>query len=91
MRLAGRESPKTQSPPFFWLFRGVLSRQLGRSEGILKDRSGVENMFESLDERIELDEQKEYSAKQRRLHYLAITAISVVVVGGIAIVFQYVK
>jgi hypothetical protein len=48
-------------------------------------------MFESLDERIELDEQKEYSAKQRMVHYLAITAISVVVVGGIAVVFQYVK
>ena len=48
-------------------------------------------MFESLDERIELDEQKEYTAKTRMLHYLAITAISVVVVGGIAAVFQYVK
>ena len=48
-------------------------------------------MFESLDERIELDEQKEYSAKQRMIHYLAIMAISVVVVGGIAAVFQYVR
>ena len=48
-------------------------------------------MFESLDERIEQDEQKEYSAKQRMLHYLTITAISVVVVGGIAVVFQFVK
>jgi Ni,Fe-hydrogenase I cytochrome b subunit len=48
-------------------------------------------MFESLDERIELDEQKEYSAKQRMVHYLAIMAISVVVVGGLAVVFQYVK
>jgi Ni,Fe-hydrogenase I cytochrome b subunit len=48
-------------------------------------------MFESLDERIELDEQKEYSAKQRMVHYLAIMAISVVVVGGLAIVFEYVK
>ncbi len=48
-------------------------------------------MFESLDERIELDEQKEYTAKARMLHYLAITAISVVVVGGIAVVFQYMK
>ncbi len=45
-------------------------------------------MFESLDERIELDEKKEYSAKQRMLHYLAITAISVVVVGGLAIDFS---
>jgi hypothetical protein len=48
-------------------------------------------MFESLDERIEQDEKGEYSPKQRVLHYLAITAISVVAVGGIAIVFQYVK
>jgi hypothetical protein len=48
-------------------------------------------MFESLDERIEQDEQKEYTAKARVLHYLAITAISVGVVGGIAVVFQYVK
>jgi len=47
-------------------------------------------MFESLEERIEQDE-KEYTAKTRLLHYLAITAISVVVVGGIAVVFQYVK
>ena len=48
-------------------------------------------MFESLDERIEQDEQREYTGKSRLLHYLAITAISVVVVGGIAVVFQYVK
>ena len=47
-------------------------------------------MFESLEERIEKDE-REYTAKTRMLHYLAITAISVVVVGGIAIVFQYVR
>jgi hypothetical protein len=48
-------------------------------------------MFESLDERIEQDEQKEYTMKARLLHYLAIAAISVVVVGGVAVVFQYVK
>lgn len=48
-------------------------------------------MFESLNERIEQDEKGEYTAKQRVLHYLAITAISVVAVGAIAIVFQYVK
>jgi hypothetical protein len=48
-------------------------------------------MFESLDERIEQDEKGEFTTRERVLHYLAITAISVVVVGGIAAVFQYVK
>jgi hypothetical protein len=48
-------------------------------------------MFESLDERIEQDEKGEYSTKEKVLHYLAITAISVVVVGGVAVAFQYVK
>ena len=48
-------------------------------------------MFESLEERIEEDEKKDVSPKDRMLHYLAISAISVVVVGGIAAVFQYVK
>ncbi len=48
-------------------------------------------MFESLEERIELDESKESSHKERILHYLAITAISVVAVGGIFAVFQFVK
>jgi hypothetical protein len=48
-------------------------------------------MFESLEERIELDEQKESSAKDRMLHYLAISAIAVVAVVGIFAVFQYVK
>jgi hypothetical protein len=48
-------------------------------------------MFESLEERIEEDEKKDVTPKDRMLHYLAISAISVVVVGGIAAVFQYVK
>ena len=48
-------------------------------------------MFESLEERIEQDEKKETSKKDRMLHYLAITAISVVVVGGLAAVAQYIK
>ena len=48
-------------------------------------------MFESLEERIEEDEKREYTMKARVLHYLTITAISVVAVGGIAVVFQYVK
>jgi hypothetical protein len=48
-------------------------------------------MFESLEEQIEQDEKQESSPKERMLHYLAISAISVVVVGGIAAVFQYVK
>ena len=48
-------------------------------------------MFESLEERIEEDEKKEVSHKDRLLHYLAIGAISVVVVGGLAMVSQYVR
>jgi hypothetical protein len=50
-----------------------------------------ELMFESLEERIELDESHEATKKQRMIHYLTIMAISVVVVGGIAVVFQYVR
>ena len=48
-------------------------------------------MFESLEERIEQDEKKDVSGKDRLLHYLAITAISVVVVGGLAMAAQYVR
>jgi hypothetical protein len=48
-------------------------------------------MFESLEERIELDEKKDVSPRERILHILAISAISVVVVGGIAAVAQYIK
>ncbi len=48
-------------------------------------------MFESLEERIELDEKKDVSPKERIFHILAISAISVVVVGGIAAVAQYIK
>lgn len=48
-------------------------------------------MFESLEERIEQDEKKDVSAKDRILHYLGIGAISVVVVGGLVAVSQFVK
>jgi hypothetical protein len=48
-------------------------------------------MFESLEEKIEQDEKQESSKKERLLHYLAISAISVVVVGGMAVAFQFVK
>jgi len=40
-------------------------------------------MFESLEERIEQDEKKDVSRRERMLHYLAISAISVVAVGGL--------
>jgi hypothetical protein len=52
---------------------------------------GERTMFESLEERIELDESHEATKKQRMMHYLTIMAISVVVVGGIAVIFQYVR
>lgn len=48
-------------------------------------------MFESLDERIEQDEAREIPKKTRLLHYLAISAISMIVVGGIAAVFESLK
>ena len=48
-------------------------------------------MFESLEERIEQDEKRDVSKKDRILHYLAIGAIAVVVAGGLAAVSQYVK
>jgi hypothetical protein len=48
-------------------------------------------MFESLEERIEQDEKKDVSRRERMLHYLAISAISVVVVGGIVAVSQFVQ
>ena len=40
-------------------------------------------MFESLEERIEQDEKKVETPRERMMHYLAISAISVVVVGGL--------
>jgi hypothetical protein len=40
-------------------------------------------MFESLEERIEQDENKDVSHRDRLLRYLAISAISMVVVGGL--------
>ncbi len=48
-------------------------------------------MFESLEERIDQDEKQEISTKDRIVHYLTISAVSVVVVGGIAAAFQFVK
>lgn len=40
-------------------------------------------MFESLEERIDQDEKKDITPRERMMHYLAISAISVVVVGGL--------
>ncbi len=48
-------------------------------------------MFESLEERIEQDEKKEASKKDRLMHYLAISAISVVAVGGLVAISELVK
>jgi hypothetical protein len=48
-------------------------------------------MFESLEERIEQDEKKDVSPRERMLHYLAISAISMVVVGGLVAASQLVK
>jgi hypothetical protein len=48
-------------------------------------------MFESLEERIEQDEKQDVSPRERMLHYLAISAISMVVVGGLIAVSQFVK
>ena len=48
-------------------------------------------MFESLEERIQQDEKQEISTKERLLRYLTIGAISVVAVGGIVAVSQFIK
>jgi len=40
-------------------------------------------MFESLEERIEQDENKDVSHRDRLIRYLAISAVSMVVVGGL--------
>jgi hypothetical protein len=48
-------------------------------------------MFESLDERIEQDEKKDVSPRERMLRYLTISAISVVVVGGLVAASQFVR
>jgi hypothetical protein len=40
-------------------------------------------MFESLEERIEQDESKDVSHRDRIIRYLAISAVSMVVVGGL--------
>ncbi|HVV46794.1 MAG TPA: hypothetical protein VHC72_16390 [Bryobacteraceae bacterium] len=40
-------------------------------------------MFESLEERIEQDENKDVTPRERMIRYLAISAISMVVVGGL--------
>jgi len=48
-------------------------------------------MFESLEERIEQDEKQDVSKKDRLLHYVAIGAIAVMVVGGLAAFSNYIR
>ena len=48
-------------------------------------------MFESLDEHIKHDDQAEASTKERVLKYVMISAVSVVLVGGIFAAVQFAK
>jgi hypothetical protein len=46
-------------------------------------------MFDSLDEQMKRDEQEQTSTKERVLRYVAISAVSVLVFGGLAIAIQH--
>jgi hypothetical protein len=48
-------------------------------------------MFESLEERIEQDENKDVSHRDRIVRYLAISAVSMVVVGGLIAVSHLIR
>jgi len=46
-------------------------------------------MFESLDEQIKRDERRESSTKERLLLYLTISAVSVLIFGGLVVAVQH--
>jgi hypothetical protein len=48
-------------------------------------------MFESLDEQIKRDEKRETSTKERLLLYLTISAISVLIFGGLVVAVQHLQ
>jgi hypothetical protein len=45
-------------------------------------------MFDSLDEQIKKDENKQSSTRERIIQYLAIAAVSVLIIGGLVIAVQ---
>jgi len=57
--------------------------------GSLRERA--KTMFESLDEHIKHDDQAEASVKERVLKYVMISAVSIVLVGGLFAAVQFVK
>ena len=48
-------------------------------------------MFESLDEQIKRDEKRESSTKERLLLYLTISAVSVLIFGGLVVAVQHLQ
>jgi hypothetical protein len=48
-------------------------------------------MFESLDEQIKRDERRESSTKERLLLYLTISAVSVLIFGGLVVAVQHLQ
>jgi hypothetical protein len=47
-------------------------------------------MFDSLDEQIKKDEDKESTTRERVLRYLAIVAVAVLIIGGLALAVQHI-
>ncbi|HWF09244.1 MAG TPA: hypothetical protein VG297_12320 [Bryobacteraceae bacterium] len=48
-------------------------------------------MFESLDEQIKRDDKRESSMKERLILYLTISAVSVLIFGGIVVAVQHLQ
>jgi hypothetical protein len=48
-------------------------------------------MFDSLEEQIKKDENKQSSTRERILQYLAIAAVSVLIIGGLVLAVQHIQ
>ena len=47
-------------------------------------------MFDSLEEQIKKDEDKQSSTRERMLQYLALAAVSVLIIGGLILAAQHI-
>jgi hypothetical protein len=48
-------------------------------------------MFDSLEEQIKKDENKQSSTRERILQFLAIAAVSVLIIGGLVMAVQHIQ
>jgi|HubBroStandDraft_2_1064218.scaffolds.fasta_scaffold994006_1 hypothetical protein len=48
-------------------------------------------MFDSLEEQIKKDENKQSSTRERIVQYLAIAAVSILIIGGLVLAVQHIQ